>query len=475
MTLPYIHNHSHNKDRSSNLSFIMDEKNRLRVLMFPWLAVGHISPFFELAKKLADRGFCIHICSTPINLSFIKNKIPSQYSSSIQLVDLHLPESPELPPHYHTTNGLPLHLNFTLQKTLKMAKPTFSTIMESLKPNLLIYDILMPWAAGVADSHNVPAVRFFTSGAAVCTYFIHMFKRPNAEYPFPELYLRRYEQERAQKLMDERRSGRKDAGGAAAEDDGSDSAGIFHKNMVVISSSTEIERKYVDYLRELLSCKVLTLGTLVKPPMKMADEFSELMGWLGEKEEKSTVFASFGSEYFLSKEDMEEVAYGLEQSQANFIWVVRFPKGNENPNLEEALPKGFLERIGGRGRVVEGWAPQEKILSHQNTGGFMSHCGWNSLVESIEYGVPIIAMPMHLDQPVNAKLMVAIGVGVEVLRDDGGKLHREDVGRVVKDVIKGKLGENVRNNVKIVGENVKLKSIQEMDEAAVVLAQLCDV
>ncbi|XP_031127710.1 beta-D-glucosyl crocetin beta-1,6-glucosyltransferase-like [Ipomoea triloba] len=458
----------------------MDEKNRLRVLMFPWLAVGHISPFFELAKKLADRGFCIHICSTPINLSFIKNKIPNQYSSSIKLIDLHLPESPDLPPHYHTTNGLPLHLNFTLQKSLKMAKPTFSTIMESLKPHLLIYDFLMPWAAGVAHSHNVPAVRFVTSGAAVCSYFCHIFYRPNAAYPFPELYLRRYEQERAQKLMDERRSGRKYDDGAAGGDHGgageNDGGEMSKKNMVVISSSTEIERKYVDYLGELLNCKVLALGTLVKQPMmKGENECSELMGWLGEKEERSTVFASFGSEYFLSKEDMEEVAYGLEQSQANFIWVVRFPKGSENPNLEEALPKGFLERVKGRGRVVEQWAPQELILSHRNTGGFMSHCGWNSLTESIEYGVPIIAMPMHLDQPVNAKLMVGIGVGVEVVRDEGGKLHREDVGRVVKDVIKGKVGENVRKNVKIVGENVRLKSIQEMDEAAVVLAQLCNV
>nr|GMD74262.1 beta-D-glucosyl crocetin beta-1,6-glucosyltransferase-like [Ipomoea batatas] len=462
----------------------MAEKNRVRVLMFPWLAVGHISPFFELAKKLADRGFCIHICSTPINLSFIKNRIPDQYSSSIQLIDLHLPESPDLPPHYHTTNGLPLHLNFTLQKSLKMAKPTFSTIMESLKPHLLIYDILMMWAAGVAETHNVPAVRFLTSGAAVCTYFCHMVFRPNAEYPFPELYLRRYEQERAQKLMDERKSGRKYDGGAG-EDHGGDGEndgggaeddGGMSNDMVVISSSTEIEGKYVDYLGELLSCKVLTLGTLVKQPMmKGENECSELMGWLGEKEERSTVFASFGSEYFLSKEDMEEVAYGLEQSQANFIWVVRFPKGNEIPNLEDALPKGFLERIEGRGRIVEGWALQEKILSHRSTGGFMSHCGWNSLVESIEYGVPIIAMPMHLDQPVNAKLMVGIGVGVEVVRDDGGKLHREDVGRVVKDVIKGKVGENVRKNVKIMGENVRLKSIQEMDEAAVVLAQLCNV
>jgi hypothetical protein len=82
----------------------------ISVLMLPWIAHGHISPFLELAKKLTKRNFHIFFCSTPINLRPIKEKLPQKYSLSIQFVELHLPSLPELPPHYHTTNGLPPHL-----------------------------------------------------------------------------------------------------------------------------------------------------------------------------------------------------------------------------------------------------------------------------------------------------------------------------------------------------------------------------
>lgn len=138
------------------------------------------------------------------------------------------------------------------------------------------------------------------------------------------------------------------------------------------------------------------------------------------------MLVSFESGYFLTKEELEEVAFGLELSDVNFIWVVRFPKG-ENKSLEEALPQGFFERIGDRGMVMGGWAPQAKILTHLSIGGFVSHCGWNSISESINSGIPIIAMPMDLDQPMNAKLLVEIGVALEVVRDDNGTLHRGDI------------------------------------------------
>ncbi|KAH0673513.1 hypothetical protein KY284_024600 [Solanum tuberosum] len=99
------------------------ETTKLRVLMFPYLAYGHITPFFEVAKKLSDRGFSIDLCSTPINLSYMKKKIPHKYFCSIQLVEFHLPDMSELPPHYHTTNDLPLHLQSTLYKALMMSEP----------------------------------------------------------------------------------------------------------------------------------------------------------------------------------------------------------------------------------------------------------------------------------------------------------------------------------------------------------------
>ncbi|CAH9079495.1 unnamed protein product [Cuscuta epithymum] len=451
--------------------------NGMRVLMFPWLAVGHITPFFELAKKLSDRGFLmIHLCSTPINLSFIKNKIPQKYSSSIQLVELYLPELPELPPHYHTTNGLPHHLNSTLHKALKMAEPTFSNIMGTIKPHLVIYDVQQPWAALVAKSHNVSAVQFITSSSAMCSYAFHVYFRKNAEFPFSELSLRKYDRERFQKMVDKSSSNSISSSDIDRED----------KITILMSTSREIEgNKYLDYMSKLAGCKILTLGTLVQEHHQDEEHFEPLMEWLGTKEEKSTVFVSFGSECFLSDRDMHELATGLEKSKVNFIWVVKFPKSvNETTAmttmtttqenlLQKSLPIGFLERVGDRGRMMEGWAPQHRILLHPSIGGFMSHCGWNSTVESIECGVPIIAMPMQFDQPLNAKLIASLGVGIEVLRDDAGKFHSQDVARVCDEIVNGKLGESIQKNVKVMSENVRLNSMKEMDQAATWLERIC--
>ncbi|CAL5365387.1 unnamed protein product [Camellia sinensis] len=144
------------------------------------------------------------------------------------------------------------------------------------------------------------------------------------------------------------------------------------------------------------------------------------------KGEYSTLFVSFGSEYFMSKEEIEEIAHGLELSMVNFIWVVRFPNG-EKVELEEALPKGFVDRLGERGLVVDGWAPQARILTHSSTGGFVSHCGWNSVLEGLKFGVPIVAMPMQFEQPLTAKLVEEVGVAVEVNRDINGRLNRDEI------------------------------------------------
>lgn len=188
------------------------------------------------------------------------------------------------------------------------------------------------------------------------------------------------------------------------------------------------------------------------------------------------MFLSFGSENFLTKEEMEEVAYGLELSNVHFIWVVRFPRGEEVVNHEEALPQGFLERIGEKGRIVEGWAPQTRILKHSSTGAFVTHCGWNSTLESIEFGVPIIALPMNFysDQPMNGRLIVENRVAVAIARDGNGKLHRGYIAETIKDVIFGEqIGEDLRK-VKSLGENIKLLREKEMDGVVEVITQLCE-
>ncbi|WMV53565.1 hypothetical protein MTR67_046950 [Solanum verrucosum] len=444
---------------STNKNLIMGTQvtTTLRLLMFPWLAYGHISPFLNVAKKLADRGFLIYLCSTPINLKSTIKKIPEKYADLIHLIELHLPELPELPPHYQTTNGLPPHLNHTLKKALKMSKPNFSKILQNLKPGLVIYDIMQQWAEHVANEQNIPAVRLLTFSAAVTSYFANLVKKPGIKFPFPDIYLRKIEQVKLGEMLEK----------SAKDQEPDDEERLVdgYIQIALICTSRTIEAKYIDFLSELSNMKIVPVGPPVQDLITNDADDMELMDWLGTKDENSTVFVSFGSEYFLSKEDMEEVAFGLELSNVNFIWVVRFPKGEEQ-NLEDALPKGFLERIGERGIVLDKFAPQLRILNHTSTGGFISHCGWNSVMESIDFGVPIIAMPMHLDQPMNARLIVELGVAVEIVRDDDGKIHKGEIAEIIKGVITEKTGENLRGKMRDISKNLKSTRGEEMDVAA---------
>jgi hypothetical protein len=159
-----------------------------KVLMLPWLAHGHITPFLELAKKLSTKNFYIYLCSTPINLTLIQHRITRTQSLFLELIPFHLPPSPDLPPHYHTTNGLPPHLLPTLIKTFQLENPSFSHILQTRRPDLVIYDYFRP-RPQTADAleYKIPAVEFLTSGAAPLSYVYHMFNKPDVEFPFPEL------------------------------------------------------------------------------------------------------------------------------------------------------------------------------------------------------------------------------------------------------------------------------------------------
>uniref|UniRef100_M1DNS9 UDP-glucose:glucosyltransferase n=1 Tax=Solanum tuberosum TaxID=4113 RepID=M1DNS9_SOLTU len=256
------------------------------------------------------------------------------------------------------------------------------------------------------------------------------------------------------------------------EPDDGDRQGDGNRQIMLMSTSRIIEAKYIDYCTDFLNLKVVPVGPPFQDSITDNADDMELIDWLGTKDENSTVFVSFGSEYFLSKEDMEEVAFGLELSNVNFIWVARFPKGEER-NLEDTLPKGFLERIGERGRVLDKFAPQPRILNHTSTGGFISHCGWNSVMESIDFGVPIIAMPMHLEQRMNARLIVELGVSVEIVRDDDGKIHKGEIAEILKGVITGETGGKLRAQVRDISKNLKSVRDEEMDATAQELIQLC--
>ncbi|XP_071725209.1 hydroquinone glucosyltransferase-like [Rutidosis leptorrhynchoides] len=187
---------------------------------------------------------------------------------------------------------------------------------------------------------------------------------------------------------------------------------------------------------------------------------SQSLKWLDDQPHGSVLFVSFGSGGTLSSSQFTELAFGLEMSEQRFVWVVRSPNDDvANATYFDAqskddtfrfLPQGFLDRTKGRGFVVDSWAPQVQILSHGSTGGFLSHCGWNSTLESVFNGVPLITWPLYAEQKMNSIILTQdVKVGIPVNSNpQTGLIERHEIAKVVKALMEGEDGKRVRYKMK---------------------------
>lgn len=233
---------------------------------------------------------------------------------------------------------------------------------------------------------------------------------------------------------------------------------------IIMNTWEELEPLTVKAFRENNVLRLLTkpnvypVGPIVRG-VGSEGTANECWHWLNMQPNESVLYVSFGSGGNLTSEQMNELAWGLEQSRQRFIWVVRPPSDidasgsffGSNGCQEDLgyLPNNFLKRVHGVGLVVQNWAPQEYILAHPSIGGFLSHCGWNSTLESIMNGVPIIAWPLFAEQHMNAALLaedLGVAVRAESLRSKG-VIKREDIARIVKLVMVTKEGKEMRDKV----------------------------
>ncbi|KAK4478090.1 hypothetical protein RD792_017355 [Penstemon davidsonii] len=386
--------------------------------------------------------------------------------SSIELIELQIPESKELPQELHTTKNLPPNLLPILLQTFQKSSSSFKDIINSLKPDLLIYDFFQPWAPKYALSQGIPSIYFATSGATPFSFFHHLYTNgTSSDFISQAIYILDQEKIYVRSRLEENI---KDA-----DKDFAFGNFTISSDIVLVKGCREVEAKYIDYLSILTKKRIIPTGPLIADSIN-EEEHSDIMDWLSGKKYRSTVYISFGSEYFVSKEQIDEIAKGLEITDVNFIWIIRFSPTEKLISNEDALPKGFMERVKDRGLVLFGWAPQTKILEHLSIGGFVSHCGCSSITESMYFGVPVIGMPMKFDQPINARLMVEVGVGIEVLRERNGQYLGEEIAKAINKVIVDKVFfEGVRYKAKDLSEKIKEKEEQEMDEAAEQLIRLC--
>ncbi|CAN7009093.1 unnamed protein product [Brassica oleracea var. botrytis] len=306
------------------------------------------------------------------------------------------------------------------------------------KPSCLICDLCLPYTSKIAKAFNIPKI-VFHGFSCFCLLCMHVLRqnleilqnlKSEKEYFFVPDFPDKVEFTRPQVPVRINATGDwKEFLDAMAEAENT-SYGI------IINTFQELEPAYVKEYKEARDGKVWSIGPVSLCNKKGADKAErgnkavidqeECFKWLDSKEEGSVLFVCLGSICNLPLSQLKELGLGLEKSQRPFIWVIRgWEKYNEL--AEWFLESGFEERVKERGLLIKGWAPQVLILSHPSVGGFLTHCGWNSTLEGITSGVPLLTWPLFGDQFCNQKLVVQVlKVGVRAGIEETMKWGEED-------------------------------------------------
>uniref|UniRef100_A0ACD5XR56 Uncharacterized protein n=1 Tax=Avena sativa TaxID=4498 RepID=A0ACD5XR56_AVESA len=427
----------------------------LHVVVFPWLAFGHIIPYLELSEQLAKRGHAVTFVSAPRNITRLR-PIPENLSSRIRLVPLTLPRVEGLPDGAESTADVPPEKVELLKVAFDgLAVPFASFLAEACtgekgvrgfgkKPDWVLVDFAHYWLPPIAEQHKVPCAFFSIFPAAFIA-----FAGPKTEndaaprttpedltaqprwIPFPTPIAHRLHE--AKGII---QAFRPNASGP------SDIYRFWQTEqrcpLIILRSCREVEGLLCPLLADLFG-KPVTPSGLLSPfdaALAAADrvvegdkESASLMHWLNEQPARSVIYVALGSEAPLSPDDVRELALGLELAGVRFLWALR-------ERSAALLPDGFEERVAGRGVVRVGWVPQVRVLAHGAVGAFLTHAGWSSLMESFLFGHPLVMLPLFADQNLTARAMADRAVGLEVPRDEeDGSFNRDDLATTVRRVM----------------------------------------
>ncbi|CBI40427.3 unnamed protein product, partial [Vitis vinifera] len=376
---------------------------KMHVVMLPWSAFGHMIPFFHLAIAIAKAGIRVSLVSTPRNIQRLL-KPPPNLSSLIKFVELPFPVMENgsiLPEGAEATVDMPFEKiqylkaaldllqhpfkQYYLKAALDLLQHPFKQYVADTSPDWIIIDFFSHWVSSIAREHGVPLV-YFSGYEAKAVY-----------------------------------------------------SGFFTDN----ASGTTDAARYVEIIN---SCQAVAVRSCVEEIQINDGSWGENFKWLNEQKPKSVVFVGFGSECKLTKDQVHEIAYGLELSELPFLWALRKP--NWAIEDADALPSGFSDRTSGRGMVCMGWAPQMEILEHPSIGGSLFHSGWGSVIETLQFAHCLVVLPIIIDQGLNARLLVEKGLAVEVERREDGTFSREDITKSLRLAMVSEEGEKLRIHAK---------------------------
>ncbi|VVB02388.1 unnamed protein product [Arabis nemorensis] len=397
----------------------------LHFVLFPFMAQGHMIPMVDIARLLAQRGVIITIVTTPHNAARFKNVLSRAIDSGlpINLVQVKFPHQeaglPEGQENLDLLDSMELMIPF-FKAVNKLEEPVQKLIEEMRpRPSCLISDMCLPYTTRIAKKFDIPKI-LFHGMCCFCLLCMHVLRKhreildnlksdkeyfvvpyfpDKVEFTQPQVPVETYVPGDWKEFLDDLREADKTSYG------------------VIVNSFEELEPAYIKDYKEARSGKVWSIGPVSLCNKVGADKAErgnksdidkeECLKWLDSKEPASVLYVCLGSICNLPLSQLKELGLGLEESKRPFIWVIR--SWEKNKELVEWITKsGFEDRIKDRGLLIRGWSPQMIILSHPSVGGFLTHCGWNSTLEGITSGLPLLTWPLFADQFCNEKLVVQV-------------------------------------------------------------------
>ncbi|KAF8376956.1 hypothetical protein HHK36_030327 [Tetracentron sinense] len=455
------------------------------VVLYPAPGMGHVISMVELGKLILrhhNHQFSITILittgsfdttATTSYINHISRTNPSITFHHFPSISVSLDASPN-------RSRMAIAFEFTRLNDPNV-RHALQAISETSTIRALVIDFFCTSALHVASDFNIPTYYFFTSGAAVLAAFLYFptihnqttksFKDLTTTHlHFPGLTPIRAS-DMPHPILDR--------GDQAYHDMLYFASHLPKSKGIIVNTFDSLEPKVLQAIAEGICIPdaptppVYYIGPLIANDRTGeggdgggSPGLSNCLSWLDAQPSRSVVFLCFGSWGTFSAAQVKEIAIGLEKSGHRFLWVVRNPStdGNidlfsaaEDPDLDALLPEGFLDRTQGRGLVIKSWAPQVAVLSRESVGGFVTHCGWNSVLEAVCAGVPMVAWPLYAEQHMNKAILVEdmkLAMPMEH-SNDNGFVSSTEVNNRVRELMDSEEGRALR------------RRSQEMKESAI--------
>ncbi|OIW07422.1 hypothetical protein TanjilG_19263 [Lupinus angustifolius] len=465
---------------------IDSQNQKLNVTFLPYPTPGHMIPMINTARIFAKNGVNVTIITTNSNALTFQKSIDNDFNHGYS-IKTHLIQF--LAAQVNLPNGIENLKDATSVETLgqishgiALLQDQIELVIQDLQPDCIVTDMCYPWTVEFAAKIGIPRIYFYSSSYfSTCASYLIQKHRPHEKlvsntekFSIPGF------QENIEMIPLQLAEWIRTKTNYSCYFEA-----LFESELrsygALYNSFDELESDYEQLYKSTIGIKTWSIGPVAmfvnkddgekanRGHNKELEKEPDWLNWLNSQQDDSVLYVSFGSLARLPRAQLVEIAHGLENSGHNFIWVVR-KKVEEN---DESLIKDFEHRMkeSKKGYIIWNWAPQVLILDHPAIGGIVTHCGWNSILESLNSGLPMITWPMFAEQFYNEKLLVdvlKIGISIGVKENkffmsmsEEATMTRKEIANAVKILMgSGEGSIEMRSRAKKLGDAAK-KTIEE--------------